>query len=226
MRKKLVSSFNKFFFANVCFFDAYPPQSGSGVVCWDFFQSIPSTKKRFFQLSIKKKSSNKYIKTINLFKNKPFFKIISLPKLIFSIIKFFDQKKNKILIIEGPSWAFYSFSLIIFFKIFMRDVKIIYRSHSIEYEIRKKNSNFLISILTKYFEKNIYKYSNIATSVSKLEQNKIKAYYDVKPIIFPNSILFDKLKKLKEKKIKNLPKNLFFFVVRTSIVPINKQLTL
>lgn len=222
MQKKLVRSFNKFFFANICFFDAYPPQSGSGVVCWDFFQSIPSNKKRFFQLSTKKNNSNKYIKTINLFKNSPFFKIILLPQLIISIIKFFDQKKNKILIIEGPSWAFYSFFLILFFKIFMKDIKIIYRSHSIEYEIRKRNSYFLISTLTKYFEKKIYKLSDISTCVSQFEQNKINKYYNVRPYIFPNSILVDKLKKLKEKKIKNLPRKFIFFCGSYEYSP-NKQ---
>ena len=222
MKKKLVKSYDKYFFANVCFFDAYPAETGSGVVCWDFFQSIPTNNKRFFQLSEKKTNSNKHVTNINLIKNHALFKIIALPKLIFSIKKFFSHKKQRVLIIEGPSWAFYSFFLIIFFKIFMKDIKVVYRSHSIEYEIRLKNSNFLISELTKYFEKNIYKLSDISTCVSKLEQKKIKKYYAVSPTIFPNCILFDKLIKLKPKRIKNLPKKFIFFCGSYEYSP-NKQ---
>ena len=29
----------------ICFFDAYPPTTGSGAVCYDFFKAIKSKKK-------------------------------------------------------------------------------------------------------------------------------------------------------------------------------------
>ena len=47
--------------------------------------------------------------------------------------------------------------------------------------------------------------------MSKIEQNKIKNLYDVKPYIFPNSILFSKFKKLIPKKIMKLPNKFIFF---------------
>ena len=190
MKKKIDGTGNKISCASICFFDAYPPQSGSGVVCWDFFQSIPIIRKKFFQLSVNKNTDNRSVKNISILRNSPVFKIIFLPFLILSINNFFYKSDDKILIIEGPSWAFYSYITLLYFKIFRNDIKLIYRSHSIEYEIRKKNSNFLISYLTKYFERKIYKISDITTCVSKIEQNKIKNLYDVKPYIFPNSILF------------------------------------
>ena len=223
MEKKITKSFDRFVCANVCFFDAYPSQSGSGVVCWDFFQSIPIRRKKFFQLN-QKTVKNKFISNIKIYRNNPFFKILSIPSLIKSISSFLDGNKKKILIIEGPSWAFYSFILISFFKFFKKNLKIIYRSHSIEYEIRKNNSNIFIRFLTFFFENMIFKLSDVSTSVSKIEQKKIKQYYKKKTILFPNCINYELLKKLKIKKIKKLPYKFIFYCGSYKYAPNKKAI--
>ena len=207
--------------ANICFFDAFPSTSGSGVVCWDFFQSIPFKKKKFFQFS-EKTINKKNLANIKILKNKPFFKILSLPKLIYSINKYLHESKKKILIIEGPSWAFYSFVVIFFFRYFSKNLKIIYRSHSIECEIRKKNSNFLVYLLTFYFEKKIFNLAHVSTSVSNIERKKIFKYYNKKTILCPNCINLKKLKKLKQIKVKKLPKKFIFFCGSYKYLP-NKK---
>ena len=196
--------------AIVGFFEVYPPKSGSSVVIYDFFCSWPNLNKCLFQLShsiIKKKK----ITNIKLIKNKPLFKIIILPIIIYKIFKCLKSSKRKILILEGASWIFYSYSVIFIIKILIPDIFIIYRSHSIEYEIRKKNSSFFTSLITKYFEQKVYRISNIVTSVSNLEKQKAKKYYSVETRLFPNSIRIADLKKLKEKKIKYLPKKYILF---------------
>jgi hypothetical protein len=195
--------------AIVSFFDTYPPKSGSGVVCYDFYKSWPSTDKKLFQMS-DRYISVKNIVNIKLFKNKPVFKILSLPILLLNLIKYFKFSSQNILIIEGPSWIVYSFIIIIFFKIFYQKTKIIYRSHSIEYEIRKNNSNLLITFISKFCENKVFAYSHIATAVSNLEKSKIYKYYKVKTILFPNSIRVIDLKKIKEKKILS-PKKFILF---------------
>lgn len=195
--------------AIVSFFDTYPAKSGSGVVCYDFYKSWPSKNKKLFQMS-ERQLDIKNIENIKLLRNKPIFKILSLPNLLYNLIKYFNFSKNNILIVEGPSWIFYSFVVIIFFKIFFKNTLIIYRSHSIEYEIRKKNSNKLIAFISKICEKIVYKYSHISTSVSDLEKKKIFKYYKVKTILFPNSIRVINLKKIKEKKIL-IPKKFILF---------------
>jgi hypothetical protein len=195
--------------AVVSFFDTYPAKSGSGVVCYDFYKSWPSKNKKLFQMS-DRKIDIKNIENIKLFRNKAIFKILSLPNLLFNLIKYFNFSKKKILIVEGPSWVFYSFVVIIFFKIFFKSTLIVYRSHSIEYEIRKKNSNKFIALISKICENIVYKYSHISTSVSDLEKNKILKYYKVKTTLFPNSIRVINLKKIKEKKIL-IPKKFILF---------------
>ncbi len=197
--------------AIVTFFDSYPPKTGSGRVCSDFFLSWPIKEKKLFQLS-EKKLNSKSIKTITIKKNRPIFKIFKILNLILAIKQYFQNEKKKILILEGPSWIFYSFVTILFFKYFQKNIFIIYRSHSIEYEIRKANSNLLICYLTNIFENFVINYSNISTSVSNKEKMGFKRLYNKNTYLFPNSLNIKKLKNFKEKKTKRkLPKKFILF---------------
>lgn len=196
--------------AVVSFFDAYPPKSGAGVVICDFFNSWPDLNKCLFQMSAYKFNKDK-IKNINIFFNKPIFKLFFLPSLILKLLKYFNNEKKKILIIEGASWIFYSYFVIFFLKKFLPNVFIIYRSHNIEYEIRKKRSSFFIYLATKYFEKKVFTISDISTTVSVLEKKKVKKYYGVQTKLFPNSIRVNDYLALKFNVVKNLPKKYILF---------------
>jgi hypothetical protein len=196
--------------AIVTFFDAYPAKSGAGVVIYDFFNSWPHFNKFLFQMSTEKINQKKIINT-KIIKNKPIFKIISLPILILRLLKYFHNSKKKILILEGASWILYSYFVIFFLKLLIPNIFIIYRAHNIEYEIRKKNSSFFISLITKYIEKKVFNISNVVTTVSKLEQKKANKYYGVKTRLFPNSIRVSDFIKLKDKKVKKLPKKYILF---------------
>ena len=184
--------------AFITFFPVVPDNMGSSTVVNSRFKSWPS-KKKLFQLSHIKKINNKNIKTIFIGKEKPLNKIFSLPRMILSVILYLKNSKNKIIVIEGASWIFYSFLVFFLLKLIFIKSKIIYISHSIESEIRKKFSNSFIYFLTKYLEGLIFKWVDIATSVSKYEKNKIKILYDVNTILYPNAINIDY--KVGEKKI-------------------------
>ena len=196
--------------AIITFFDAYPAKTGSGTVCTDFFNSWPLSKKKLFQFS-KNDLNKKNLETISIYINHPFFKLLNLPILLFKIIKYLKGNEKKVAIIEGPSWIFYSFFIIFFLKIYFKDLFLIYRSHSIEYEIRKKNSNFIIIFLTKIFESFVIRNCNISTSVSLIEQKKFYNYYKCKTYLFPNSLDLKRLKSIKSKKVKFIPKKFIIF---------------
>ena len=196
----------KYKIAHVCFFDVFPPKTGAGNVSWDFFTSIKYEKK-LFQMSDNSKLNNKII-NINIFYNKPFFKILFLPFLFFKIYNYLKGKKERIVIIEGASWILYSYLLLIFARLL--NIKVIYRSHNIEYELRKSKSNILITKLTKKLEYQVFNLSNLSTSVSSLDQKKIKKLYKIDTHIFPNSLSFKKLNFKKKFKL-DLPKKFIFF---------------
>lgn len=196
--------------AVVCFFDAYPATTGAGTVSYDFFCSLPYKNKILFQYS-KKEIIKKKIKSIIIFKNKIFFKILFLPFMLYALLDFFKKKSSKkTLFIEGASWSFYSF-FIIFFLQFLKNITIVYRSHNIEWEIRKENSNILIAYLTNFFEKKICQMCNIVTSTSLVEKKKFFKYYGKETDLFPNSISFDYLKRIKSSKLKSTPKKFIFY---------------
>lgn len=176
--------------AFITFFPVVPDNMGSSTVVNSRFKSWPSEKK-LFQLSHIKKINNKNIKTILIRKEKALNKILSLPKLICSVFLYLKNSKKKIIIIEGASWIFYSFIVFFSLKLFFLKSKIIYISHSIESEIRKKFSNIFIYLLTKYLERLMFKCVDIATSVSKYEKNKIKKLYNINTILYPNAINID-----------------------------------
>ena len=184
--------------AFVCFFPVVPINMGSAEVCFSFFKSWPSKNKSLFQMSPHKQSKNDYIITIDTKKDNSINKFFSLPKMMMSVYKYLKISKKPTLIIEGPSWIGYSFVIYKCLKFLLPNLLIIYHSHSIEYEIRKKKGNFLITFLTKFLEKKIFNTVNVATTVSKQESIKIKKLYGATPYIFPNGINTKRLKLTKK----------------------------
>ena len=187
--------------AFVTFFPISPNNMGSSAVVNSRFKSWPNNKK-IFQISHISKINNDQCKTIFISKERPINKILKLPKLIFEIYKYLKNSKKKILLIEGASWIFYSFITIFFIKIIFGDCKVLYISHSIESEIRKKYSNYLIYIITKILENLVFKISDLTTSVSNYEKKKIYQIYKKKTELYPNAINLEK-QNFKKEKIKN-----------------------
>lgn len=173
--------------AFVTFFPIKPNNMGSSAVVNDRFKSWPKNKK-IFQITHLKNIQNTKIKSIVISKETPINKILKLPEIIFNIYYYLRSAKNKIVIIEGASWIFYSFITIIFLKFMLINCKVIYISHSIESEIRKKYSNKIIYFLTIFLENLVLKISNYSTTVSIKEKKKIFKIYKKKTILYPNAI--------------------------------------
>lgn len=194
--------------AFVAFYAVYPSNMGSSEVSSSFFESWLGVKK-LFQISHINKVNNRKIHTQFISKERPVNKILNIIQLVREIKQFLLGSYKPNIIIEGPSWIGYSFIFFVISKILIPKAFIIYHSHSVEYEIRKKNSNYLISFLTKIMENYIFNHADLATSVSIKEKNKIKKLYNKETVIFPNGI---HLKKLQNKKNKiSLPKNYILY---------------
>ena len=186
--------------AFLCFFPVFPTNMGSAEVVRSLFLCWPG-KKKLFQITHLKsiKNSNKY-EGIKIFFEKPLFKIIVLPILVFKCLKYLKNSKKKLVVIEGPSWIGYSFVTLIALKLFSPKTKIIYHSHSIEYEVRKMVASQFVTSITKKLESFVFKSSDISTSVSSIERDKIRKLYGVKCFILKNRIS-KKILKFKKKKI-------------------------
>ena len=187
--------------AFLTFFPVFPTNMGSAEVIRSMFLCWPGNKK-IFQISHLNFKKKKNLETIKIFKEQPILKLLMIPIAIIKILKYLKKEKTKIVIIEGPSWIGYSIISLLLLKLFSPSIKIIYHSHSIEYEVRKMMSNVVITKISKVLEKYVFKFADLATSVSDIEKNKIESLYNVKCVIFENGIS-EKILKFKKKKILN-----------------------
>ena len=185
--------------AFICFFPVFPTNMGSAEVVRSLFLCWPGQKK-LFQISHLNNKNKNNLYSINIIKEKPIFKILCIPFLIYKTLKYLGKKDKRLIVIEGPSWIGYSFLSLILIKIFSPSTKVIYHSHSIEFEVRKMTSSKLMALFSKKLEGFVFNNSNLSTSVSEIEINKIKKLYNVKCVNLKNGVS-KKVLKFKKKKI-------------------------
>ncbi len=187
--------------AFICFFPVFPTNMGSAEVIRSLFLCWPGQKK-LFQISHLNSNKRNNLYSIKIFKELPILKILCIPFLIYKILKYLSKAKKRLIIIEGPSWIGYSFLSLILVKIFSPSTKVIYHSHSIEFEVRKMMSSNFTAYISKILENFVFNNSNLSTSVSKIEKNKIKKLYNVECINLKNGVS-KKVLKFSKKKIIN-----------------------
>jgi hypothetical protein len=190
----------KYNVALIGFYQIKNAHNGASEVSLSLYSSITAITKKLFEI----KNPNFYFKNKKLINciNSFFLKPIKIIYQIFLVKKFFKNKEQKLIIIEGASWIGYSFFFIKVLKIIMPEAVIIYHAHNIEYEIRKLKNNKLIITLSKYFEKKVYQDSTYATVVSEIDQKKIYKLYKVASTVFYNGISKNRIKVGKGKKKK------------------------
>ena len=204
--------------AIISLYTALPSWHGAADITRLVLKYLPIKNKKLFQfVHLKKNKKYKNVININILNNNPLLKFIFIFVLIFKLKAFFKKKNKKILIIEGASWCFFSFIIIKFCKILIKNLKIVYHSHNVEYEVRKlKNSKFIV-FLTKIFEKKILDTCEYSTAVSKTDQRLFYKLYKVKTILLKNGV--DKLFSNNLSSKINLPKNIIFFPGSYSYYP-------
>ena len=136
--------------AFICFFPVYPTTMGSAEVIRSLFLCWPGNKK-IFQISHLNNQKKNNLYSLKIFKESP-LQIIKYSFLIYQILNYLKKSKKKIIIIEGPSWIGYSFLSLILIKIFSPSAKVIYHSHSIEFEVRKMMSSNITAQLSKFLK--------------------------------------------------------------------------
>ena len=198
-------------FIVVNFFRVTDPYSGGSEVSFNFFKNIPSKNKWLFQYSNKKKKYNN-VESVFI-KDTKIQKLFNINKLANKIKKICKNKKNLIIIIEGGSWAGYTYFLYKILKKDLKSAKFIYHSQNIEYVIRKYRENFLITFITRYFENFIAKNFDIFTCTSSHEKKTLKKLYKLNASILSNGLELPK----NILKIKPIEKNFHYIFFCGSI---------
>lgn len=189
---------NSIGFIFISLFQVEPSYHGASDVSLNFFKLWPTKNKNLIQISREKNDKSKII---SIKKRKGLFGVIyNLLLISFYAKKKLNNFKKKVIILEGASWAGYSFILISILKFISKDYKFIYHAHNLEFEVRKYKNSKLIRFLTFYFEKYLYKYS-IGTTVSFKDWKFVKKNYKSQSILFENGVKKEIPKKLKKVKL-------------------------
>ena len=179
------------------FYNSYPITSGASNISTNFYKHCPFEKKLFL-INHEKKLKIKNIHNFKPINNKPIFKFFVLFPYIWKLFQNIFNNKPNIIIFEGASWVGYSFLFFIILKTFLKNIKFIYHSHNIDFEIRKKS--FLLSKLTFLLEKYLVNNVDIFTVVSKKDKKNIYKLYKKKVYIVNNGVDIYKKKNNKFKK--------------------------
>lgn len=178
-------------YAFVSFFKTFPPKYAVGDIAYNFFNYWPSKNKKLFYFSNFKIKKKNFL-SVKIFNNS-ISKLINLPFLFIQVFNFLSPHKKKYIIIEGASYIGFSFIFIILSKIFLKNLKIIYHSHNIEYEVRKYKSNFIMQLITFFLEKYVFNNSSYSTTTSVREKKIIKKYYNCNCYVLKNGIVERKI---------------------------------
>lgn len=186
-------------FIFISLYQSHPSYHGASDITSNFFKKWKNKNKKIIQISnniIKNK------KIINVKKKNGFFgTLINIIIITLITRKELFKYKKKYIVIEGASWIGYIYLLIKLIKLLIKDIKIIYHAHNLEYEVRKLKNYKLISFLSFYLEKLTYK-NTTGTSVSNQDKKFIKKNYFKNTILFENFINPEKPKKISNLNLK------------------------
>ena len=196
--------------AIIALYTVIPSWHGAADISRLLLKYLPCKSKCLFQM-ISSRTNRKFKNIINqnIFFNSSITKLIFIFVLVFKILKYFSKKKKKMVIIEGASWTFFLYIIAKILKFFLKDLKIIYHAHNVDYEVRKFKNSKIILTVTKIFEKKLLKLADISTSVSKKDQKLTKKLYNIKTILFENGV--EKINRNDIKSRLKLPKKFIFF---------------
>ena len=187
-------TYKEYKIAVVGFYQINGSFNGASEVSISLYESLNCKKKLFDLKNPKLLDSNTFFRFFYPYLIKPLKILFQIKK----VLNFLKKSKKKIIIIEGASWVGYSYLFIKIVKFLIKDVKIIYHAHNIEYEVRKLKNSYLIQLFTLIFEKKVLNLSDYSTSVSKIDQKKNLLLYKKKTILFYNGISQKRLKSSKK----------------------------
>ena len=199
--------------ALIAFFEISNPTSGASIVSNSIYESLDTKQKKIFEI---KDCHHNLILNFKIFNF--LYKVFYILKNIFLIKTYFKKTTQKFIIIEGASWIGYSYFFIILMKFIFKDIKYIYHSHNVEYEIRQKKNNIIIQKISFLLEKQVLKISDYNTAVSSDDYLKFLRLYKIKTYILDNGINIKKYCKI-NRKYNSEVKNFIFFPGNYSFLP-------
>jgi glycosyltransferase involved in cell wall biosynthesis len=108
------------------------------------------------------------------------------------------------IVIEGASWAAYSWLLMLALRLSAPGARLIYHAHNVEYDLRRQRHSRFIAALTRWFEGRVLARADVATAVSDVDASRIKALYGLLTVLLPNGVDVDWLRSATDQDVRTV----------------------
>lgn len=177
--------------AIISFYEAYPPASGAASVSYNLAKFWPGDS-LLLQLGSRDRrfvtdDSVRIVTLAGATESRP-QRLVRLPRLIRRMTAEITRTQSPTIVLEGASWAIYHWLLLQHLRRALPHARVIYHSHNVEYLLRSQRHRRAIAMLTRWAEAQLVKQADIATAVSKVDQNHFARLYGVRPVLLPNGV--------------------------------------
>src|SRR5580658_7765003 len=185
-----MSNETKLKLAFVCLYTACPPTSGAARVTYDCARLTPADclLVQLGDADSTERVEGMTVVTIKCNTSSRMQKLLAMPQVIARICRHLKAFKPTHVVLEGASWAVYLTMLAVVIRLALRNAKIVYHAHNVEYLLRLGREKRYIIALTRSAEKYLFSRCDFSFSVSNEDCKKIDELYGVKPGLLPNGV--------------------------------------
>jgi glycosyltransferase involved in cell wall biosynthesis len=115
-------------------------------------------------------------------------RLLGLPRLLGRIVAELARWRPATVVVEGASWAAYSWLLVRHLRRMQPRPRILYHAHNVECLLRQPRGNPAVSWITRRTEGWLVRRADRSFAVSELEADRFERLYGRRPELWPNGI--------------------------------------
>jgi len=177
--------------AFVCFFPAFPPESGAGRVSYDLARFVPG-ESILIQLGSVDADwlDSTGLRVIQFAQgwDGRWGKLGGIFRFVRRIVERLEATQPDVVILEGASWVLYHWWLLRAIRKRLPRVKVVYHAHNVEYLLRSDRHGVLVPKITRFAEGALLRAVDHAFAVSDADRDAFQSLYGTRPSLLPNGV--------------------------------------
>ena len=174
----------------VCFYEAYPPTSGAAVVTYNAARHVGGDV-TLLQVTAEDRNDaagGVVVRSIGDNVSSKWRKVIGLRRRIGRLTQAIRALEPDVMVLEGASWVVFHWLLLKRVREALPNVRIVFHSHNVEYDLRRQKHGRAVRALTYWAEKLLLKNADVAFACSAVDAQRYQQLYGVKVDVMPNGV--------------------------------------
>ncbi len=176
--------------AFMCFYRAYPPDSGAASVTWSCARFAGPDAMLIQAVSAPVPASPPSVRLVSLdgWSERRWRKMAALPRMLRRMAVACRAAEPDVVVLEGASWALYHLLLLRRLRKTCPRARVIYHAHNVEHLLRREKHAPPVTLLTRWAEGAVLKGCDLAFAVSETDAGHFHRLYGVRPRLLPNGV--------------------------------------